>query len=303
MLSLLSYLIRHTRDELTLVVVDAAAPERPRRYPLRPGRLWLALLGLLLGLGLLAVALTAFTPLREALPGYPAPTLEHDARLTALRLAAFQDSLAAQQRYATHLRRLITGPINPALTDEDEAGAPADAPASAGEPAEVVAAPRSEDWADHEQPALPLVHLLTEASPRSQPALSGVAHLPALRWPVQPPISGFLTRGFDARTGHYGVDIAVEEGTTVRAIGGGHVILADWTHAGGYALAVQHADGYVSVYKHNQRLLKRAGDRVRDREAIAVSGNSGEVTTGPHLHFELWHDGLAQDPRAYFIGS
>ncbi|MGI9173940.1 MAG: murein hydrolase activator EnvC family protein, partial [Rhodothermales bacterium] len=140
----------------------------------------------------------------------------------------------------------------------------------------------------------------------SPPTASGTPdrppHLAVLQWPVQSPVDGFLTRGFDARTGHYGADIAVEEGTLVRSIGDGHVILADWTHDGGYAIAVQHADGYVSVYKHNQRLLKRVGDRVSDREALAVSGNSGEVTTGPHLHFELWNNGLAQDPRYYFIG-
>jgi murein DD-endopeptidase MepM/ murein hydrolase activator NlpD len=66
-------------------------------------------------------------------------------------------------------------------------------------------------------------------------------------------------------------------------------------------MAIQHAKGYLSVYKHNQRLLKRAGDRVRSLEPIARSGNTGEVTTGPHLHFELWQNGLAQDPRRYFV--
>ena len=170
-----------------------------------------------------------------------------------------------------------------------------------GELAEVAAEPRSEDWADHEQPALPLVRL-SSSLPIASGAANRTPHLAALQWPVQSPVDGFSTRGFDAQTGHYGADIAVEEGTLVRSIGDGHIILADWTHDGGYAIAVQHADGYVSVYKHNQRLLKRVGDRVGDREALAVSGNSGEVTTGPHLHFELWNNGLAQDPRYYFIG-
>ena len=296
--SLFSDLARHTWDELTVVVVDAASPERPRRYRLRPGRLWLALSGLALGLCLCAVALAAFTPLGEALPGYRSPVPERDARLMALRLAAFQDSLAAQRQYATHLRRLITGPIDPALTDEP----PAPEPSLAREPAEGAAQARSDDWADHEQPALPLMQLAAELPSRDRQPAPGAPPLPGLQWPVQPPTGGFLTRGFDAQTGHYGVDLAVEEGTPVHAIGDGHVILADWTHDGGYALAVQHAGGYVSVYKHNRHLLKRVGDRVRDREAVAVSGNSGEVTTGPHLHFELWRDGLAQDPHAYFIG-
>lgn len=301
MLSLLSDLARHTRSDLTLIIVNVNEPERPRRYRLRPIRLWLTLAGLLLGLCLCMAVLAALTPLREAIPGYHAPTLERDARLTAIRLAAFQDSLAAQRQYATHLRRLIAGPIDSSLADE--AQVPKSASTVIGERAEVVAEPRSEDWADHEQPALPLVYLLAETSTPSRPASTSASYLPALQWPIQPPTSGFLTRGFDARIGHYGVDIAVEEGTLVHSIGDGHVILADWTHDGGYALAVQHADGYVSVYKHNQHLIKRVGDRVRDRDAIAVSGNSGEVTTGPHLHFEMWYNGLAQDPRSYFIGQ
>ena len=131
---------------------------------------------------------------------------------------------------------------------------------------------------------------------------AGAQYLASLQLPALPPVGGVLTRGFDARTGHYAVDIAVEEGTLVRAVGDGYVIFADWTQKGGYAIAVQHADGYVSVYKHNQRLLKRVGDRVRSREAVAVSGNSREFTTGPHLHFELWNNGLAQDPRSYLAG-
>jgi murein DD-endopeptidase MepM/ murein hydrolase activator NlpD len=81
------------------------------------------------------------------------------------------------------------------------------------------------------------------------------------------------------------------------------VVFADWTYEGGYAVGVQHADGYLTVYKHNQRLLKRVGDRIRARDEIAISGNSGEISTGPHLHFELWQNGLAQDPRSYIVGG
>jgi murein DD-endopeptidase MepM/ murein hydrolase activator NlpD len=123
----------------------------------------------------------------------------------------------------------------------------------------------------------------------------------SLRFPARPPVDGYVTRSFSAMAAHFAVDFAVPEGTAVQSIGDGHVIFADWTNDGGYSLIVQHAEGYVSVFKHNQRLLKRVGDRVVDREAIAISGNSGELTSGPHIHVELWHDGLAQDPQRYFI--
>jgi murein DD-endopeptidase MepM/ murein hydrolase activator NlpD len=87
----------------------------------------------------------------------------------------------------------------------------------------------------------------------------------------------------------------------VRSVAAGYVVAADWTHDGGHTIAVQHPDGYLSVYKHNARLLKRVGERVRARETLALSGDTGEVTTGPHLHFELWRDGLAQDPAALLL--
>ena len=89
----------------------------------------------------------------------------------------------------------------------------------------------------------------------------------------------------------------------MRSVGDGYVTFADWTQAGGYTIAVQHAGGYLSIYKHNARLLKRAGERVRSREVVALSGNTGEITSGPHLHFELWRDGLAQDPASFLILS
>jgi murein DD-endopeptidase MepM/ murein hydrolase activator NlpD len=126
---------------------------------------------------------------------------------------------------------------------------------------------------------------------------------PNMSLPIQSPVeTGFTTREFDADNAHFGIDLAVSEGTRVRAVSEGYVVLADWTQEGGYTMAVQHADGYLSVYKHNKRLLKQTGDHVKARETLAVSGNSGEVTTGPHLHFELWRNGLAQDPRPYVIG-
>ena len=298
--SLFFHLVRYTGRELTVVVVDASKPDEPRPFRLRPARLWLGLTALFLFLFVCLLALLFFTPLRETLPGQQASAeAERDARLNALRLVAFHDSLAAQEAYATSLRRLITGQVD--SSSIGEVGPAVPELAVTGELAKVVAEPRSEDWADHKQPALPLVRL-SSSPPAATEAAERVPHLAMLQWPVQSPVDGFLTRGFDARSGHYGADIAVEKGTLVHSIGDGHVVLADWTHDGGYAIAVQHASGYVSVYKHNQRLLKRIGDRVSDREALAVSGNSGEVTTGPHLHFELWNNGLAQDPRYYFIG-
>jgi murein DD-endopeptidase MepM/ murein hydrolase activator NlpD len=301
MFSFLSDLLRSAEGVRTVLVMDDEHLDQPRRYHVRPRSLRVALSVAAFGIVLLAIGLVAFTPLRQWVPGYSTDEIRRDARLNALRVEALQDSLEAQWQYLSQLRRLMTGQIDSSSVAEADPAEPLFP--VAGTLAEVAASPASDNWTDHRQPALP-VSRMPVAEPQAVPAVAvEKKYLSSLHFPVLPPLNGLFTRGFDARAGHYAVDVAVEEGTVVRAIGDGYVIFADWTHEGGYAISVQHADGFVSTYKHNQRLLKRVGDRVRDREAIAMSGNTGEVTTGPHLHFELWHDGLAQDPHFYFIGK
>ncbi len=299
MWSFLAEFTRPSEGVLQVIVMDEAHREQPRSYQVHPQHLW-ALFAVGAGLtGLLILILVAFTPLRQWIPGYGTDQLRQEARLATMRLAALEDSLAAQQEYMGHLRSLMTG--------ENLGGTRVRAQqviSVSGELAEVATDETSSDWEDHEQPALPLAQLPTVAVPTIPVNQQAVEerYLASLQLPAVPPVKGFLTGTFDPRTGHFAIDLAVETGTMVRSIGDGYVIFADWTDEGGYTLVVQHTDGFVSVYKHNERLLKRVGDRVRAREALAMSGNSGELTTGPHLHFELWHNGLAQNPTMYLVG-
>lgn len=114
-----------------------------------------------------------------------------------------------------------------------------------------------------------------------------------------PPLTGFVARGIDPAISHWGVDIAVPEGTAVAAPADGVVVLADGTTGGGRTLVIQHADGLVTVFKHNTRLLVRTGERVRAGRVVALSGNTGEWTDGPHLHYEIWQDGEPVDPKPF----
>lgn len=301
--SFLGEFTRGADGSYTVIVMDEDGMEQPRQYQVKPRTVLFQVAGLVVSLSLLLVALVVLTPARGLIPGFGTEAMRQDARMNVLRLEALQDSLAAQQEYMQQLRRLLVGDFDPS-----QVAAPADVPAepvpvAEQDQTESPAEPQSPNWADHEQPALPVATMPVDSDTPFRIVSTGTRYLSSLPFPLLTPVEGFLTRGFDARTGHYAVDIAVGEGSMVRSIGDGYVVLADWTHEGGYAIAVQHADGYLSVYKHNQRLLKRVGDRVRARDIIATSGNSGEISTGPHLHFELWHDGLAQDPRYYFIGE
>lgn len=278
--------------------MDAEGLEQPRHYKVVPRHVLYAVGGATLSLVIVLLTIIVVTPLKELIPGYGTAAMRQDARLNALRVTALQDSLNAQETYMTQLRQLMLGQVDSSLL----AGSRAPDPSAPIEPFdELENGEPSPNWSDHQQPAVPIERL--DAAGRTPFRLVETKRLPSVLLPALAPVDGFVTRGFDARIGHYAIDIAVDEGTVVRSIGDGYVILADWTHEGGYAVAVQHADGYVSVYKHNQRLLKRVGDKVRSRDAIAVSGNSGEISTGPHLHFELWHHGLAQDPSEYIVGT
>lgn len=113
------------------------------------------------------------------------------------------------------------------------------------------------------------------------------------------PINGSISAEFMLDKGHYGVDIVAPKNTPVKAVMDGFVIAADWTIDTGNTIGIQHKNGYVSFYKHNSSLLKKAGSSVKAGEAIAIIGNTGRLTDGPHLHFELWHEGKALNPTDY----
>lgn len=295
----LSELLQNRKRTVTVMLMDEEYREAPRSFRVQPQKLLYVLSGAAAIFALLLTALLVLTPIRHVLPGDDGAEVAQEARLAALRLEALEDSLDVQQQYMEHLRRLLLGDVD--VTEVEvapEATAEAPSPLVYDEEQESV----SEYWSDHSAPALSFRRIPVEPAPEAEQPMIPSRYVSSLMLPASPPTSGVITRGYDPRTGHYGIDFAVEEGTAVQAVGDGYVVLADWTHDGGYTIAVQHADGFVSAYKHNQRLLKRPGDRVRAQETIALSGDTGETSTGPHLHFELWQNGLAQDPQHYLVG-
>lgn len=113
------------------------------------------------------------------------------------------------------------------------------------------------------------------------------------------PIKGPVTKKFDAKTGHLGVDIVSKDDEPVLATLAGTVTLATWSLETGNVIQIQHDDNIISIYKHNSTLLKKVGDKVKAGEPIAIIGNSGELTSGTHLHFEIWHNGVPVNPEDY----
>lgn len=113
------------------------------------------------------------------------------------------------------------------------------------------------------------------------------------------PITGFVSAPYEAKNGHFGVDVVAKKNEPVKAVADGTVLMASWTQDSGYVIAVQHRGNVISVYKHNAELLKKVGNFVNAGEIISIIGNTGEMTDGPHLHFELWYNGNALNPEEF----
>ena len=135
----------------------------------------------------------------------------------------------------------------------------------------------------------------------AQTAKSETGERSAVSFPAILPTEGYMTRGFEPEYNHYGLDIAGKIGTLIIAAADGNVVFSGWTYNDGYIVIISHTSGFLSFYKHNQTLLKSAGSFVRRGEPIATLGNSGTTSLGPHLHFEIWKDGIPVDPSIYMI--
>jgi len=113
------------------------------------------------------------------------------------------------------------------------------------------------------------------------------------------PIDGIISQKYNVRNEHYGVDVVAKKNEPVKCVADGTVILASWTQDSGYIIAVQHRGNLISVYKHNDVLLEKVGNFVSAGEIISISGNTGELTDGTHLHFELWYNGNPVNPEEF----
>jgi hypothetical protein len=114
-----------------------------------------------------------------------------------------------------------------------------------------------------------------------------------------PPVEGLVTRVYNSKIDHFGIDVVSKNNEPIKSIADGTVVISSWTEDSGYVIALQHKSNVFSIYKHNSELLKKVGNFVQAGEIIAIIGNSGEITTGPHLHFEIWYNGNPVNPEEF----
>ncbi len=237
---------------------------------------------LLISLVYLAIA---YTPVRELIPGYPDAMMSHHIRQNAMKLDSLQRELAMRDQYFMNINRIINGDRPEDFLNDTT---------SVQRPDEIVFARSANDSVLRQQVEAEEQFRLSISE---QSADSYELHDIHFFTPVE----GIITNPFNPQENHFGIDLVAGPNEVVKAALDGTVTMATWTLETGYVIQIQHANNMMSVYKHNAELFKSVGLKVSAGDVIAVIGNSGELTTGPHLHFELWHNGVPLNPTDYIV--
>ena len=233
----------------------------------------------IIGLIGLTILLIAFTPLREYIPGYSSTKLKRQATELTYKTDSLVNTLNYTNRYLDNIRMVLKGDIENTEINRDSLFERFKL-----DPSTVDLSPIREDSLLRAEVALEDKYNLFERS-------GDIVDLVLF-----PPLSGTISEGFNRQKKHYAVDVVAPKDTPIKSVASGIVIFAEWTAETGYVIIIEHKDGLLSVYKHNGSLNKYQGDIVRSGEVIASVGNTGEFTTGPHLHFELWDNGNPVNP-------
>lgn len=222
----------------------------------------------------------AFTPLREYIPGYSSTTLKKRATELAYQTDSLQKILDVNQQYLGSIKKVLTGDVKTVNFNKDSI-----IEVAKTDPSVLIRTSRKDSLLRQE------VAKEDKYNPLIAPQ--------ELQYALFAPVKGSISEPYDSQSKHYAVDVVTVKDSPVKAVADGTVIFAEWTAQTGNVIIVKHNNNLISVYKHNAVLTKGQGEIVSAGEVIAIVGNTGELTTGPHLHFELWRDGFPINPSTF----
>lgn len=222
--------------------------------------------------------LIAFTSLKEYIPGYSSTSLKKKANTLTFKTDSLQRVLEQNDRYYASIRKVLTGDVSSKDFKKDSI-----IDGSTINPEDLNLEPTKEDS---------LLRDLVDREDKYSLFETEITN----NFVLFPPVSGNISENYNLKDKHYAVDIVVAKDTPVKATADGTVIFSEWTTDTGYVVIIEHSNDLISVYKHNASITKQQGDLVKSGEVIAMAGNAGELTTGPHLHFELWSKGYPVNP-------
>lgn len=233
----------------------------------------------------LVTSIIAFTPLREYIPGYADVGMRRELVKISLKSDSLEQHLIMQNAYIENIGGVLNGNIaKDSVQNKPSKG-------NEYEKLNLAASKKEEELRkkieDQDKYSLAF---------GAESNKSGISNFFFFT-----PLKGMITTSFKASEQHFGIDVVGPENEAIKSTLDGTVIFTGWSTETGYTITVQHSNNLISVYKHNSALLKKVGDYVKAGEPIAIIGNTGEQTSGPHLHFELWYNGTAINPQEYMV--
>lgn len=291
---------RASEGRFAIVTFPAVRSGKPRTLSFTGWGLSFAIASFILVVVALTIAVLVYTPVGNRLPiADQELERQYGRQITGIQgqLQQLTRDMYSLSVYNLRLRRVL----GERITGKDSVLA-----ASAGEPMDSGFHPSEREAEGIVESGVPggsgpgaaAAGLPGPQIPRSD--LRGASE-PAIQLPLTMPAEGYFSKSFEPGEFHYGMDIAGKEGGGVFAAADGHVVFSGWTYDDGFTLLIAHAEGFVTVYKHNQSLLKITGATVKRGDLVALMGNTGRTSSGPHLHFEVWKNGIADNPQQYLL--
>jgi murein DD-endopeptidase MepM/ murein hydrolase activator NlpD len=227
------------------------------------------------------ITLIAFTPLKEYIPGYDPTKLRIESQQLIFKTDSLEKIINDNQLYIDNLSNILSGKID------------ADSIKKINTKENLSSGSNEIDFAISKEDSI----FRTEVEREDR--FNVVSNSNNRNFILISPISGNITQTYNAETKHFAIDIATKEGTPVKAVADGTVIFSEWTSTTGNVIIIEHENQLISVYKHNALSTKEQGDFVESGEVIASAGSTGELSSGPHLHFELWYKGYPVNPTDF----
>lgn len=286
MLEFLKKIFSSQDRKLTFMVFDDGDPGSSTSYEFEPSKMILAFYGVLVGVIILMLLLVIFTPLGSL--GYIQEDKELKSAVIEIRekVTALKDSLEARDMQMAKIQQVLAAGSDTTFEiRNDYRNQFAEDDGLSGLNRSLFS--RTSD---------------AEVITQNEIIFSGLLKN-APEFPASYPVEGTFTRGYNPETKHYGIDIATRDQTPFRAIADGVVVNQDWTVNFGYVLHIQHGNGLLSVYKHASDVSRSAGDIVLKGDIVGTVGDAGVMSSGPHLHMEIWKNGVPQNPSFYLIKS
>ena len=273
-------------DKYRLVIMNDSTFERKISFRLTRMNVFIVFGAAAMFLIFSTTLIIAYTPLREFIPGYGDVNIQKELFRLTLKADSLEKETQLRTFYLDNLKYIIEGKPIPIQSNTK---VPDTQIVKYGNLDFQIVAEDSELRKEFES----LDKYNLNFSANNYDASSGNSYL------FFTPIKGMVVNGFNPAKGHYGIDIAAEKNEPVKATLDGTVIFTGWTLETGYVITLQHSNDMISIYKHNSVLLKKMGEFVKAGAPIAIVGETGELSTGTHLHFELWRNGTPVNPKNF----